>query len=228
MLNQWLGQHLFKINIPVFAPFPSLPCNIKFVPSEHEVDTAFVGELREAGPHTHDINIRRHSNETHVPVFPISMGKKGGGGGGGGKNNNNDGKGGKGGGKGKGNNNNNAQASNSNNKKGGNNKNDDLKTCNHVKARHILCEKYSKINEAYEDLKEQYPGKIPPGKFGELAAKWSECSSGNSGGNLGWFPRGKMVAAFEEKAFNTPPGTVTPPFKSASGYHILLVEGRKA
>lgn len=105
---------------------------------------------------------------------------------------------------------------------------DDLKNCNHVKARHILCEKYGKINDAYEDLKEQYPGKIAPGKFGELAKKWSECSSGNSGGNLGWFPRGKMVAAFEEKAFSTPPGQVTPPFKSASGYHILLVEDRKA
>lgn len=116
----------------------------------------------------------------------------------------------------------------SNAKKGGKGGgNDDMKTCNHVKARHILCEKYGKINEAYEDLKEQYPGKIPPGKFGELAKKWSECSSGNSGGNLGWFPRGKMVGAFEEKAFGTPPGQVTPPFKSSSGYHILLVEGRK-
>lgn len=105
---------------------------------------------------------------------------------------------------------------------------DELKTCNHVKARHILCEKYGKITEAYDDLKEQYPGKIPPGKFGELAKKWSECSSANSGGNLGWFPRGKMVAAFEEKAFNSAIGEVSAPFKSASGYHIILVEGRKA
>lgn len=104
---------------------------------------------------------------------------------------------------------------------------DDMKTCNHVKARHILCEKYGKICEAYDELKELYPGKIPPGKFGELAKKYSECSSGNSGGNLGWFPRGKMVGAFEEKAFGTPPGQVTPPFKSTSGYHIVLVEGRK-
>lgn len=112
--------------------------------------------------------------------------------------------------------------------KGGKGGKDDMKTCNHVKARHILCEKYGKANEAYEELKELYPGKIPPAKFGELAKKWSECSSGNSGGNLGWFPRGKMVAAFEEKAFNTPPGEVTAPFKSASGYHIVLVEGRKA
>lgn len=144
------------------------------------------------------------------------MGKKGGAGASGGK-------GGKGAAKGGG------ESSGGKGGKGGKGGNkDDMKTCNHVKARHILCEKYGKINEAYEELKELYPGKIPPGKFGELAKKWSECSSGNSGGNLGWFPRGKMVGDFEEKAFNTPPGTVTPPFKSASGYHILLVEGRKA
>eukprot|EP00177_Eucheuma_denticulatum_P000957 GFKZ01001736.1.p1 GENE.GFKZ01001736.1~~GFKZ01001736.1.p1 ORF type:complete len:144 (-),score=31.31 GFKZ01001736.1:893-1324(-) len=142
------------------------------------------------------------------------MGKKGGGGAKGGAK----GGGGKDAGKGK------AGASGSKGGKGGK---DDMKTCNHVKARHILCEKYGKINEAYEELKEAYPGKIPPGKFGELAKKYSECSSANSGGNLGWFPRGKMVAAFEEKAFNTPPGQVTAPFKSASGYHIVLVEGRK-
>lgn len=114
------------------------------------------------------------------------------------------------------------------NAKGGKGNKGDLKTCTHVKARHILCEKYGDINKAYEDLKEQYPGKIPPAKFGEFAKKYSECSSSNSGGNLGWFPRGKMVAAFEEKAFGTQPGQVTPPFKSASGYHILLVEDRRA
>lgn len=112
--------------------------------------------------------------------------------------------------------------------KGGKGGKDELKTCNHVKARHILCEKYGKINECFEALKEEYPGKIPPGKFGEFAKKYSECSSGNSGGNLGWFPRGKMVGAFEEKAFNSPIGQVVPPFKSSSGYHIILVEGRKA
>ncbi|CAN8074051.1 unnamed protein product [Agarophyton chilense] len=111
--------------------------------------------------------------------------------------------------------------------KGGKGGKEDMKNCNHVKARHILCEKYGKIDEAYTELKEKYPGKIPPAKFGEIAKKYSECSSANSGGNLGWFPRGKMVGAFEEKAFNTAPGEVTAPFKSSAGYHIVLVEGRK-
>eukprot|EP00171_Calliarthron_tuberculosum_P007914 IDg7914t1 len=80
-------------------------------------------------------------------------------------------------------------------------------------------------SKAYEAIQEEYPGKIPGSKFGEFAKKFSECSSANSGGNLGWFPRGKMVGAFEEKAFNSPIGQLVPPFKSASGYHIILVEG---
>lgn len=104
----------------------------------------------------------------------------------------------------------------------------DLSTCNHVKARHILCEKHSKACEAYDEMMEKYPGKkLTPGKFGEIAAKYSECSSANSGGNLGWFPRGRMVKEFEERAFGTSPGQVTGPFKTSNGYHIMLVEGRK-
>lgn len=121
-----------------------------------------------------------------------------------------------------------AGGSSKNDAKGGKGGKNELKTCNHVKARHILCEKYGDINKAYEALTEEYPGKCPGPKFGEFAKKFSECSSANAGGNLGWFPRGKMVGAFEEKAFGTPIGMVVPPFKSASGYHILLVEGRKA
>jgi peptidyl-prolyl cis-trans isomerase NIMA-interacting 4 len=37
-----------------------------------------------------------------------------------------------------------------------------------------------------------------------------------------------MVGAFEQKAFGTPVGAVSEPFKSSSGWHIILVEGRKA
>ncbi|OSX68841.1 hypothetical protein BU14_2184s0002 [Porphyra umbilicalis] len=105
-----------------------------------------------------------------------------------------------------------------------------LATCNFVKARHILCEKQGKINDAYKELRDGWlddGSKVPGPKFGEIAMKYSECSSSKAGGNLGWFPRGKMEGKFQEKAFGNAPGTCSEPFKGSNGWHIVLVEGRR-
>ncbi|KAL6187721.1 hypothetical protein ACLB2K_039116 [Fragaria x ananassa] len=86
---------------------------------------------------------------------------------------------------------------------------DGLGTCTYVKARHILCEKQGKINEAYKKLQDGWLGngdKVPPAEFAKLAAEYSECPSGKKGGDLGWFPRGKMAGPFQEVAFSTPIG----------------------
>lgn len=42
--------------------------------------------------------------------------------------------------------------------------------------------------------------------------KYSECSSSKAGGNLGWFPRGKMEGKFQEQAFGSPPGACSEPY----------------
>jgi len=95
-----------------------------------------------------------------------------------------------------------------------------LKPANHVKVRHILCEKQSKINEAYQ--------KLQAGEsFSSVAEHYSE-DKARQGGSLGWMSRGSMVGAFQEKAFAQPIGKFSEPFKSQFGYHILLVEDRKA
>jgi NIMA-interacting peptidyl-prolyl cis-trans isomerase 4 len=78
-------------------------------------------------------------------------------------------------------------------KKGGNGK---LGTCNTVRARHILCEKESKILMAYNQLTEAHGNRPPVQAFAELAKTFSECPSSKKGGDLGWFGRGKMVGAF--------------------------------
>jgi peptidyl-prolyl cis-trans isomerase NIMA-interacting 4 len=96
-----------------------------------------------------------------------------------------------------------------------------------VKARHILCEKQSKILEAQNILKTQSGDRPSPGEFGRVAEQFSECSSAKRGGDLGWFPRGKMIGAFQEVAFNLEPGTMSEPFRTSEGYHIVLVEGRR-
>merc|ERR1711915_465698 len=107
---------------------------------------------------------------------------------------------------------------------------DGLGTCTYVKARHILCEKQGKVNEAYKKLQDGWLSngdKVPPAEFAKVAAEYSECPSGKKGGVLGWFPRGKMAGPFQEVAFNTPVGATSAPFKSTHGYHIILAEGRK-
>ena len=121
------------------------------------------------------------------------------------------------------------------NKKGGNDKkntkedkqDDKLKTCNFVKARHILCEKLSQIEEIYKTLTDQYGKNPPASEFGKLASEHSTCSSKKKGGELGYFTRGQMVGAFEQAAFSTPPGSMSDIVKTTHGYHIILVEDRK-
>ena len=103
-----------------------------------------------------------------------------------------------------------------------------LKTCNFVKARHILCEKYSHIEEIYNNLIENYGNTPPPSEFGAWAMEKSECSSSKKGGELGYFGRGKMHGDFEKAAFSLPIGQMSEIIKTSFGYHLILVEDRKA
>ncbi|XP_061989183.1 uncharacterized protein LOC133707549 [Rosa rugosa] len=100
---------------------------------------------------------------------------------------------------------------------------DGLGTCTYVKARHLLCEKQGKINEAYKKLQDGWLGngdKVPPAEFTKLASEYSKCPSGKKGGDLGWFPRRKMPGPFQEVAFSTPIGATSGAFKST--YVLIL------
>jgi peptidyl-prolyl cis-trans isomerase D len=63
--------------------------------------------------------------------------------------------------------------------------------------------------------------------FAELAKVYSDGPSAPEGGDLGWFGRGKMVAAFEEVAFELEVGEVSEPVKTQFGYHIIKVEEKR-
>jgi len=114
-------------------------------------------------------------------------------------------------------------------KKGGKGgKEAEMGTCNFVKARHILSEKLSIIEDVYNKILEEAGTRPSPSIFSKYATEFSECSSKNKGGNLGFFGRGSMVGAFEEIAFSLPPGTMSNVVKTKHGYHLILVEERKA
>ena len=64
--------------------------------------------------------------------------------------------------------------------------------------------------------------------FEELARRFSQDGSKDSGGDLGWFRRGDMVEAFEEAAFNLAVNEVSSPVRSPFGYHIIRLDRRRS
>ena len=59
--------------------------------------------------------------------------------------------------------------------------------------------------------------------FKELAKQFSNCPSGQVGGDLGYFGRGVMVPEFEKAAFDTPTGEISEPVQTDFGYHVIKV-----
>ena len=86
-------------------------------------------------------------------------------------------------------------------------------------ARHILvdtedqCEALKKEIEAGAD-------------FAEIARQYSNCPSGQNGGELGEFGRGQMVREFDEVVFTGELNKVHGPVKTQFGYHLLEITKR--
>ena len=53
-------------------------------------------------------------------------------------------------------------------------------------------------------------------------------SAVNNGGDLGYFTAFQMVYSFEEVAYKTPIGSISEPFRTRFGYHILKVTDKRA
>lgn len=59
--------------------------------------------------------------------------------------------------------------------------------------------------------------------FAELARTYSEGPSASNGGDLGLFPRERMVKPFAEAAFALKPGMVSQPVRTQFGWHVIKV-----
>jgi len=65
------------------------------------------------------------------------------------------------------------------------------------------------------------------GDFGELAKRYSEDSTAQAGGELGWLVHGQTVAEFDSVAFSLKPGEVSGLVKTIYGIHILKLEDKQ-
>ena len=97
-------------------------------------------------------------------------------------------------------------------------------------VRHILVKPTEVLNEqAAEDLAGELRARAEAGEeFGELARQYSDdIGSAAEGGELSWTNPGQMVPEFEATMAGTAEGSISQPFRSEFGWHILEVKGRR-
>lgn len=87
-------------------------------------------------------------------------------------------------------------------------------------ASHILVSSENQANELKQEIESG-------ADFAALAKAHSLCPSGKSGGGLGEFGKGEMVAAFDKVVFgDLGVGQISPPVKTQFGYHLIRVDAR--
>lgn len=97
-----------------------------------------------------------------------------------------------------------------------------------ILASHILIgcgqdtvEAFKKVNDIYDRLQKGE-------SFESLASQYSDCPSKRNGGSLGYVNVFQMIYDFENVVYNTPLGTISRPFRTQFGYHIVKTFDEKA
>ena len=101
-----------------------------------------------------------------------------------------------------------------------------------VRARHILLkvspEADADSRRAAREKMEAILAEARKGAdFAQLARVHSEDASAAQDGDLGFFPRGKMVKPFEDAAFALQPGEISDVVETRFGLHVIWVEERQ-
>ncbi len=97
-----------------------------------------------------------------------------------------------------------------------------------VEAAHILISTENRTDEEALAKITELRDKATPRNFAQLARENSDdAGSGEQGGYLGWFGKGRMVKPFEDAAFALEKGEISEPVKTQFGYHVIMVVDKK-
>ena len=122
---------------------------------------------------------------------------------------------------------------------------DDFSTPEQVRVRHIVVGPRSQSREeALEQIQKVLAGlrtqndairfsepaatQMRVHNFAEMAQKYSQDPSAESGGDLGWVSRGQLDPTFEEAAFQMQKGKLSGVIQTNFGYHIIFIEDKRA
>ncbi len=100
-----------------------------------------------------------------------------------------------------------------------------------VHVAHILFKTVGKTDAEVEEIRKKAEDVLQKvkhgGDFAALAKQYSDDTSKDSGGDIGWIARGQTVPEFEQAAFTLQPGTTSDLVKTQYGFHIIHVLERQ-
>jgi peptidyl-prolyl cis-trans isomerase D len=108
---------------------------------------------------------------------------------------------------------------------------DDYKIADRAHVAHILFKTVGKTDAESEEIRQKAEDALKKvkagGNFADLAKQYSEDTTKDKGGDLGWIMRGQTVPEFEQAAFSLPVGSTSDLVKTQYGYHIIKVIERQ-
>lgn len=92
-----------------------------------------------------------------------------------------------------------------------------------MRVRHILVEQKFEAEDLLRKL-EGLTGPALDSRFQELAQRYSQCSSGRNGGDLGELGRDlhRLDERFKDALMTLHPGQLSSPVRSNFGHHLIL------